>query len=448
MTIKKITTTLFLFLIMGLVTVNAQEQKGDLVDGIAAIVGEEIILESEVMDQFEIAKQQGAALDKCTVLESVLTNKFLVHAAKQDTLIDPRTEAIRQSAEMRYNQILSQFPSEKEMLKFYKFRTSYEMKNTIEKVDSEQYLMQSKFARITDGVDVTPQEVSQFFEEFQYKLPPLKDKVKLSSISIYPKLTDAHKKELIDKLKKIKADIEGGEDFASQARIYSEDLGSASNGGLIKNISKGQMVKPFEAAALSLQVGEISDPIESEFGYHIIRLEKKMGKLYEASHILLMAVPTEEEIAEAKKELEKIKIQIKDEKITFKEAAYKFSDDKSTKFNAGLLQNREDGSSGIDKATLNADVAYQIAGLHNGDLTEVFVDELNNRKAVKLMRLEEEIPAHQMTLETDYDDIKQFAIQAKKNEILENWIKREIPNAFISIDKRYDDCTFSNQWKK
>lgn len=448
MTLRKITSILSLFLLLGVITVNAQQGKGDLVDGIAAVVGDEIILESDVEEQYNYAKQQGASLDKCAVLESILSNKFLVYAAKQDSLINPRTAEFREEAAEKYSRILSQFPSEQDMLKKYGFRTSYDMKNAIEKMDSDQYLMQQKFFRITEGVDVTPQEVSQFFKEYEFKLPPLKDKVTISSISVYPKLTEMHKKELIDKLKKIKTNIQNGEDFASEARIYSEDPGSAANGGLIMNISKGQMVKPFEAAALSLQVGEISEPIESEFGFHIIRLEKKSGKNYDASHILLMAVPTEEEIATAKKELDSIKTQIKQRKITFKEAAYRFSDDKSTKFNAGVIQNRQDGSSRIEKASLNADVVFQIAGLHKGDLTDVFEDELNGRKAVKLMRLDEEIPAHQMTLETDYDDIKQFAIQAKKNKALETWIEKEIPNTFISIDKRYNDCNFTNSWKK
>lgn len=442
MKIKKIAFAVFFCIFAG---INAQQKTGDLVDGIAAMVGKEIILESDVMDRYNMAKKENPNVDKCEIFESILGQKILVHAAKQDTLIEPQTAAIRQQAESKYNRILASFPSEKAMLKKYKFRTSYDMKNAIRKMDSEQYLMGQKYTRVTDGVDVTPQEVSQFFEEFQYQLPNVKDEVKLANIAIYPTLTDAHKQELIDRLNKIKNDILNDGDFASQARIYSEDAASAANGGLMKNIVKGQMVKPFEAAALNLQVGEISEPIESEYGFHIIKLEKKAGKKYDASHILLMTKPTDEEIATAKKKLDSIKMLIKSDKMTFKEAAYKYSDDKSTKFNAGVMQ-AKNTSARIEKESLSPDVAYQIAGLHKGDLTEVFEEDLNRRKAIKLVRLEEEIPAHQMTLETDYDRIKEFAIRKKQNELLEKWIKNYIPNVFISIDDRYKDCTFTNPW--
>lgn len=124
---------------------------------------------------------------------------------------------------------------------------------------------------------------------------------------MYPKLTDAHKQEIIDKLKKIKAAIQGGESFENQARIYSEDPGSASNGGLIANVAKGMMVKPFEAATLNLQEGEISDPVETEYGYHIIQLIKKSGKIYDVRHILIASTPNAEEIKAAKTELQKLK---------------------------------------------------------------------------------------------------------------------------------------------
>jgi peptidyl-prolyl cis-trans isomerase SurA len=169
------------------------------------------------------------------------------------------------------------------------------------------------------------------------QLPQVKEEVTLAQIMMYPTLTEAHKQDLINRLKKIKQDILGGETFESQARIYSEDEGSAANGGLYKNINKGQMVKPFEAAALNLQENEISDPIESEFGFHIIQLLKRSGKVYDARHILLKATPTDDEMKTAKAKLDSIRGLILEKKMTFKDAAFKFSDDKRTKFNAGII---------------------------------------------------------------------------------------------------------------
>ncbi|WP_245993202.1 peptidylprolyl isomerase [Cloacibacterium normanense] len=443
----------YLFALSFLVTLisfnaNAQVKKGDLVDGISAVVGDEIVLESDILEQQNYAIQQGAAqTNKCEFMEQILSNKLLIYKAKKDTLIQDRTAAIRAQAGDKYNQILSQFPSERAMLDSYKFRSSYEMKNVIEKMDVDNYYGQAKYALITDKVNITPNEVTDFYNAFKYQLPQVKDEVVLSKIVMFPKLTDAHKQEIIDKLKKIKQDILNGETFENKARIYSDDPGSAANGGLYTNIGRGKMVKIFEATALNLQEGEISDPVESEFGFHIIQLVKKSGKLYDARHILLKAEPNAEEIATAKAEMEQIRKDILEGKTTFKDAAYKHSDDKNTKFNAGVIP-AEDGSDRQEKINLPATVAYQIAGVNKGDLTEVFMDELNQKKAVVLMKVNDIIPEHSLDIATDFERIKSFALNKKKNEVLEKWVKENLADTFISLDNRYKDCQFKTDWNK
>lgn len=443
----------YLFALSFLVTLisfnaNAQVKKGDLVDGISAVVGDEIVLESDILEQQNYAIQQGAAqTNKCEFMEQILSNKLLIYKAKKDTLIQDRTAAIRAQAGDKYNQILSQFPSERAMLDSYKFRSSYEMKNVIEKMDIDNYYAQSKYALITDKINITPNEVTDFYNAFKYQLPQVKDEVVLSKIVMFPKLTDAHKQEIIDKLKKIKQDILNGETFENKARIYSDDPGSAANGGLYTNIGRGKMVKIFEATALNLQEGEISDPVESEFGFHIIQLVKKSGKLYDARHILLKAEPNAEEIATAKAEMEQIRKDILEGKTTFKDAAYKHSDDKNTKFNAGVIP-AEDGSDRQEKINLPATVAYQIAGVNKGDLTEVFMDELNQKKAVVLMKVNDIIPEHSLDITTDFERIKSFALDKKKRETLEKWVKENLADTFISLDNRYKDCQFKTDWNK
>ena len=427
---------------------NAQIKKGDLVDGISAVVGDEIVIESEIQEQLNYAAQQGAAnTDKCEFMEQILSNKLLIYKAKKDTLIPDRTAAIREQAADKYNQILGQFPSERAMLDAYKFRSSYEMKNVIEKMDIDNYYGQAKYASVTEKVNITPNEVTDFYNAYKYQLPQVKDEVVLAKIAMFPKLTDAHKQEIIDKLKKIKQDILNGTSFESQARIYSDDPGSAANGGLYTNINRGKMVKIFEATALNLQEGEISDPVESDFGFHIIQLVKKSGKMYDARHILLKAEPNAEEIAAAKQEMEKIKQDILSGKTTFKEAAYKHSDDKNTKFNGGLVAG-EDGSDRQEKINLSANVAYQIAGVNKGDLTEVFMDEMNQKKVVVLMKVNDIIPEHALDIATDFERIKSIALNRKKGELLDKWVKENLPNTFISIDNRYKDCQFKVDWNK
>ena len=431
------------------VKLNAQLQSGALVDGIAVVVGNEIILESDIEDQANYAKQQGAQVsDRCEFVESIISNKLMIYEAKRDTLIENRSEAIKETANQKYEQILGQFPDEKTMLATYKFRTGYEMKTAIEKIDTDNYYGQMKYGRITEKADVTPNEVTDFFNTYKFQLPEVKDEVSLSQITMYPKLTDAHKDEIIAKLNKIKQDIQAGESFENMARIYSEDPGSAANGGLYKNISKGKMVKPFEAAALNLQEGEISDPVESEFGFHLIQLVKKSGKNYDARHILLKAEPNDAEIEAAKKELDSIRTLILNGRLTFKEAAYRFSDDKKTKFNGGIIT-AEDGSDRIEKLNLPPSISYQIAGLNKGDITDVFQDTLQqDKKVVSIVKVDDIIAAHQLDLVTDYDRIKQMALNKKKNEMVEKWVKEKLPDVFISINDRYKDCTFKTDWRK
>lgn len=447
--IKNIKLFTFFLLLLGISssTVHAQLKSGDLVDGIAAVIGNEIVLESDVQEQMNYSRQQGMQVsDKCEFLENVVNNKLLIYEAKKDTLIENRSAAIKEMADQKYSQILSQFPDERTMLNAYKFRTSYEMKNAIEKIDTDNYYGQAKYGRITEKADVTPNEVTDFFNRYRTQLPEVKDEVSLSQIVMYPKLTEAHKEEIKNKLRKIKQDILNGESFESQARIYSEDPGSASNGGLYTNISKGRMVKPFEAAALNLQEGEMSEPVESDFGYHLIQLVKKSGKQYDARHILIKAEPNAEEILAARQELDSIRTLIADGKLTFKEAAFKHSDDKNTKFNAGVIAG--EGGDRLEKMNLPPTVGYQIAGLNKGDLTDVFESEENDRKTINLIKVNDVIPAHQLDIMTDYERIKTLALNMKRNELVQKWVNEKLPNTFISIDNRYQDCQFKTNWNK
>jgi len=423
--------------------------KGLLVDGIVAVIGDEIVLESDIEEHMNMAMQQGIKVDdKCRVVEDIVHNKLLLFHAKKDTLIQDRSKELKENAENRYQQLLSSFPSEKDMLKAYKFRSAYELKSTIEKISSDQYYQGEKYRMVTKGVDVTPSEVSSFYQVHKEQLPHIYDEVKLNKIVIYPKLTESHKQEIIDKLKSIKSAILSGESsFENQAIIYSEDPGSSSNGGLMVNVSKGMMVKAFEATALNLEEGEISDPVETEYGYHIIKLEKKAGKRYDVRHILISATPNEKEIATTKEEMIKIKAQITEGKISFREAALKYSDDKYTKFNAGVMTG-ENGSDSIEKTKLNPIDAYQIAGLEKGEITDPYEneEEHNKRKIVTIIQITDIIPAHSLNIDTDYERIRTIALNQKKNEVVEKWIKSKLPDTFISISKRYDKCDFKTDW--
>lgn len=429
---------------------QGQTQKGDLVDGIAAVIGKEIILESDIAEQLRYAQQQNLPnANRCDFAESLLSNKFVIDAARKDTTIQNRSKEIQEVAAKKLQQMQAQFPSEKAMLEFYKFRNIQELRNLIEKMDIDQYYAQQKFAKITDGTDVTPAEVTDFFEKFHSELPSVKDEVVLSHIQIKPRLSEEHRKEIINKLMRIRQDIlSGKETFETQARIYSEDQGSATTGGLYQKINRGQMVKIFEATALNLQEGEISEPVESEFGFHIIRLEGRHGKNYDARHILIKATPKEDEIADAKKKMNLIREQIINNKISFKDAVIKYSEDKDTKFNAGRIV-APDGSDRHEKSLLDPTTAYRIAGLNSGDLTDVYVmEDERTGPQVTLTKVEEYIPEHTLQMATDYERIRTMALNRKKGEVVDQWIRKRTGDVFIQISPRYRDCNFKTDWLK
>lgn len=445
---NKIVKLLFFFSLMLSGILHAQLNKGDLVDGVAAVIGDQVILESDVDEQMNYAKQMGGASDnRCEFMESLMNNKVMVYKGKTDTLIVLPTARLKAASEQKFAQIKASFATEKEMLEKYKYRTSYEMLNAIEKIDAEQYYFQQKLASVTSGLDVTPSEVNSFYNEYKSQLPDVPEEVMLSQISIKPELSAAHKQQLIDKLTKIREDILKGADFTTQVQLYSDDKASVPMGGLYKNTAKGSMVKNFEGTALSLAEGEISEPVETEFGFHIIQLMKKSGNKYDARHILLEAKPNQEEILAARKKMDSISNLIKTGKMTFKEAAVKFSDDKNTKFTGGIISD-QNGNDKLGRYDLPAQLGYQITGLSEGDITEPFTVTEGRGEMISIVQLRKQIPAHKMNLEEDYDRIKNMILERKKAEKAESFIRESIPSMFISISDQYKDCTFKNNWKR
>jgi peptidyl-prolyl cis-trans isomerase SurA len=422
----------------------AQEKK---IDGIVAVVGDEIITESDINEAENYARSEGQAVtDKCSFVETMMKEKIILYKAKQDTLISVGKDEVSREAESRIEGYRNYFGSDQNILVNFKFKTMSELKSTLETMIRNQMYTQRKMMDITKNVDVSPEYLKEFYQAHESEFPHLNEEIEYSQIFMYPELTSNHKQELINKLNDIKKRIEEGNSFASMAKTYSQDPGSAENGGLILNVRRGQMVKEFDAVAFSMEEGQISEPFETEFGYHIIYLEKKRGQIIDLRHILLMSIPNQEEIKAAKKKLEEIKAEIKAEKITFNQAALRYSNDKYTKYNGGLLSNQQTGDNRFEKIKLPTKILYNLSGLGKGDLSEVFEDKENNRIIVKLLKITDVIPAHKMNLEIDYNRIKGFAQKTKENEIIEKWVESQIPTTFITIQDEYQKCNFSVDW--
>ncbi len=437
---------LSLFIVAGF-SIKAQLSKGALVDGIAAVVGDQIILESDIDQQMNYAKESGvASATRCEMLETLMSNKIMVHQAKMDTLIVAPLDKLKQSSARKYKEFLNGTGgNEKELLEKFKYKTPYEMRSAIERIELEQFYFSEKLESITKGLDVTPAEITKFYQENSSQLPEVSDEIQLSQIQLEPELTQSHKQELIDRLLQIKKEIQNGKPFEEMVQIYSDDQASIPAGGLYKNTPRGQMVKSYEGAALSLNEGEISDPVESEYGFHLIQLLKRNGNFYDSRHILLKSKPTKEEIQAAVNKLDSIRSLIIAQKISFKDAAVKYSTDKGSKFSGGIIQDQS-GNDKIPKLQLPTQIGFQISGVQEGNMTEVFTTGEDGASVANIILVRKIIPAHPMSVSTDYDRLKAIVLQKKKAEIAEQYILRTTPDVFISITGAYQTCDFKNKY--
>lgn len=437
---------IIIILLFALCSANLWSQ-GKKIDGIVAVIGDEIVLNSDIDALYFSYKQEGYDLNnKCEIVDNILTQKMILYHAKNDTLIKLDNDYIARRVDYTIDRFTERAGGLDNLLKYYNVNTKSELETEIYNQLKENEYIEKKRASVVGKLDVSPFELKEFYDKFGTQLPEIPEEVEIAQIVMYPKLTEKHQQEIKDKLLKIKQDVLNGESFENKARLYSEDPGSAKTGGLYENVRRGQMQKPFEAAAFNLQEGEISDPVETIYGYHIIKLEKRKGQLLDLRHILISSVPSKEELTVARLKLDSIRQEITSGKTTFKEAVLKYSDDKKTKYNAGVVTDENSGDDRLEKTKLPNKLLFNIAGLKNGEISDAFEDDFENRKAVKIVQLNNTVAAHKYSLETDYNRIKNFALNEKQRRELEKWVKEKIPSTFITIAPDYKQCTYNIDW--
>jgi len=434
------------------ICLNAQPsdnpQNQPKIDGVAAVVGDEVILDSDIQRDYVRAIAQGFKVESnCDFFENILIEKLLVARAKEDTLISVTNDQVDRQVDATIQRFLTQ-GSEKEILDYFGFNTMNELKQDLRSIVRDQAYADEKQRLVTKDLDATPEEVREFYEKYKTELPDVAEEVSLSHIVLDPIIKPENEQKVIDDLKRYKKEVEEGASFATKAILYSDDPGSASAGGLIKNVKRGQMVPEFDAVVFNLQEGEISEPFKTDFGYHIAMLEKRRGQELDIRHILIRLKPTAEELSETKAKLDSIVMKIDLGELTFKEAAFKYSIDKYTKFNGGKMMDAQTDEDRMDRSKLPVKTISAIAGLKDGEISRSFEDEFNNQTVVRIVRLDETISAHKINLETDYARLRNLTINSKRQEILMKWVNSEIHDTFVSIDKDYDNCQFRMNWRK
>ncbi len=426
-----------------------QRQK---VDGIIANVGDYIILDSDIDKAFIEIKSQGNSvkdITRCQMLGKLLEDKLYAHQALQDSVKVTDSE-VKKMMDDRINYMVEQVGSMEKVINYYKKNSEEEFKAYFFDILKENKLTEEMQRKIVDAVEITPEEVRSFFKKIpDSELPTLGAEMEVAQIVVIPKITDEEKEKTIKKLKELKKEVQDGASFFSKAVLYSQDPGSRSNGGFYKMNRKTPFVKEFKDVAFSLAEGEISEPFETDFGFHIIYVEKIRGQELDLRHILLIPKVSDASLKEAKEKILLIKKRIQDKEITFAEAARTMSDEKETRANGGALINPKTQDTRFELTKMDPSLYSEVSSLKEGEITNPIPEEdQNGKKKFKIITVTNRINEHKADYAKDYIKIKSIALKEKQIKAIGKWFDEKIKETYVKINGDYKDCLFTNNWLK
>ena len=399
-------------------------------DRILAIVGNDIILESDFQYQVQLYAQQNqltqiSPLLAQQIFQQMLTDKIILAKAIQDS-IEITDEEVNRELEFRINSLIEQFGSVQRIEELY--GTSLGKLKITLREELAKKLMTDKLKRkkFAGRIKVSDKEVREFFKTYQDSLPPASEEFELSHIFLIRKITDAEKKYANDKAKLILDSIKNGVDFSELAERNSDDTQSAINGGDLGFSTKGSFVKPFEDALFSLKEGEVSDIVETEFGYHIIKLYEKIGDKLRSSHILIAFPRFESSDLETISFLNDLTTKIENNEITFEDAAKQYSQDTITNNDGGYI-----GFVSVER--LDSAVLEEIEVLDIDGITKPIRMGTELDYGYEILKLLSNNPEHKLTLDNDYDIIKSYTLFYKENEEMDKWINELRETIFVDV---------------
>jgi peptidyl-prolyl cis-trans isomerase SurA len=425
---------------------------GQVLDKIIAKVDNNIVLESDLQKAYLEAVAQAqegfSTPTKCEVFESLLINKLMMAKAEIDSVIVSDPEVMIQT-DQRFSMIMQQFGGDEQTLIEAYGKTSEQLKNELQDAIKEQMVVGKMQKTIAEDLTVSPADVRKFFASIPTdSLPFFSAEVTVGQIVKKPDVNKADKEKVRDFLLELKQKIlDGEEDFASLATKYSEDPGSGAQGGDLGFFRRGELAPEYEAMSFALRPGEIGDPVETMFGFHLIQLLERRGTTFNTRHILIIPKPSEADIVRAEKYLDSLRTQIVEEKITFAKAAKEYSDDRQTSDNGGFFTDPVNGSNRLTLRTLEDPVLYfTLDSMKVGSVTTPMrfddVDPRSGRSepAVRILFYKERFAAHRANINDDYEKLKAAARRKKEEDILSKWFIVAKEEVFIDIDPDYDRC--------
>ena len=423
-------------------------------DGISAVVGDYVILDSDIEKTLIDLKSQGAATEDithCGLLGKLMGDRLYAHQAVQDSIL-VSDDMVNAQGEAQLQSLVQQIGSMDKVLSYYKKQDEQSFREELYKINKLRMLSEKMQQEIIKDIEITPEEVRQFYSSIpKDERPLLGAELEIAQIVKTPIPSDAENQKVIDKLNQIKADIEDNDaSFSVKAILYSQDPGSKSKGGFYSITKQTGFDKTFKDVAFSLREGEVSDPFKTPFGYHIIFIEKIRGQELDLRHILISPEISEAASEEAKSELDSIRQKIIDGEFTFAEAALNFSDEKETKFDGGVLRNPEDFGSRFELTKMDPSLYNQVRNLKDDEISYPILEEdkRGGPPKYKILKVTNRFEEHKADFAQDYIKIQQLALTQKQFTAIKEWMAEHIEDTYVSINDANQDCDFANNWVK
>ncbi len=423
-------------------------------EGVSAVIGEYIVLDSDIDKSYIELRQQGISIEdvsRCQLLGKLMEDKLYAHHAKVDSLQVSDVD-ISQRIEQQLQYIIGEFGGDEEKVaKFYKKESIAELRSELFETNKTLMLAAEMQRTVVENIEVTPEEVREFFFAIpDDERPIFSAEVEVAQIVVEPKITEEAKRDVVDRLNTYRRDIvENGSSFATKAVLYSKD-NSASRGGLIEGIKKNSPYdKVFKDVAFSLLEGETSEPFESDFGYHILKVDKVRGQELDVRHIILFPEVSQKEIDAAEAKIDSIRTQIVEGNLKFKDAARQFSDEKETRNNGGQLVNPVTFDTRFDLTKMDPTLSAQVYNLAEGEVSKVFTDrDFRGRSKFKMLTVTKKFDEHPSDFSRDYEKIKELALKEKQIREIEKWQNTKINETYVNVNQDYFDCEFASDWVK
>ena len=434
---------LFLFLIIAMASTEARSQE---IDKVVAVVGGSVILKSEIENQYAQYLAQANPADdkiKCYFFQQLLTQKLLTQQAIIDSIYVTDDE-VEDNINNRLRYMANRAGGQEKLEQFLN-RSLLQYKEEMRPDIREQLIANKMQRKITENVDVTPFEIKRYFESIPSdSLPNFNTEVEVGEIVFNPKLSDKEKKPVYDRLEGIRQEIIGGKDFGTMARLYSQDPGSASDGGEYPFSDRNTWVKEFTKTAFKLKEGDLSNVFETDFGYHILQVLERRGEQVRVRHILRTFSPTTESLERTKKLADSVYNLIETGKIEFNAAASRFSDNEETKYFGGMILNSENVQSRttyIPIDQLDASIFSAIDTLKAGQHSRPSQFTAQDGKTgYRIVYLKSRIAPHKASLDEDYAKLKEAAMDDKTNRIISEWFEARRKTTYIKVDEEYQSC--------